>query len=528
MTETRWFDCNCLLGRSVHTAAGQPETAGDLLAAMDHFGIHEALVVDPLAREANPAAGNIRILERTADHPRLHPAWVGLMPHSEELSAPADLVARMREKGVGALFLFHGFLDVRLDDWAIDPLLEALAAAGVPLFVNPNHWRTPAAPDQTEWSAIVRICRDFPDLPVIVTESRIFTTQRTAYAALDACPNLRLDVSALWRHGIIEFICRRWGAERLLFGSGLPFRDPSAVLMQIGCADIGDDERALIAGDNLRELLAWNGMFAAASDVELSEPVDDLHRMARERADLSGQRFLDCHGHLGRASTMHVVHDSTEEMVREMDRHGIETCLVFGLEGILGDETWANDFVADAVRRFPTRFVGFTTVNPNHGERAMSRELARGHEMGLRGVKLIPQYQGYPPEGPLIDVACEFAHRNGLLILDHDWGSPEQVERLCTQYPDACLITGHANPNYGEVTRRVDNLFICTCPFLDWGTCERFVEIYGADRLLFGSDLTDLPIGWGLGPIMHARIPEADKRKILGENLRKLLPRYAP
>ncbi|MEA3403119.1 MAG: amidohydrolase family protein [Armatimonadota bacterium] len=527
MSELHWFDANCLLGRSVRTAEGQPETADDILAAMNHFGIHEALVVDAVAREANPAAGNERVLKRTQQHPRLHPAWAGLMPHSEELPPPAELVGRMRTEGIGALFLHYGFMDVRLESWAIDGLLEELEGAGVPLFLNPNHWRQPATADQTDWDAVVRICRDFPDLPVVVSESRIFTTQRTAYAALEACPNLRLDVSALWRHGMIEFVCKRWGAQRLLFGTGLPFRDPGAVMMQVACSDVPEEDLARIAGGNLRELLAWNENVASvAEQVQLPEPIDGLHRMARERADLSGQRFLDCHGHLGGAGPMHVVHDSVEGMIDEMDRHGVELCLVFGLEGILGDETYCNDLVADAVRRFPDRFIGFTLVTPNHGERMMREELQRGHQMGLRGIKLIPHYQGYRPEGPLIDVACEFADEHGLLILNHDWGSPEQMRRLCTSYPRACFITGHAMPSYGEVTREVENLYICTCPFLEWGKCERFVEIYGAERLLFGSDLTDLPIGWGLGPIFHARIPEAEKRMILGGNLRKVLSEW--
>ena len=72
----------------------------------------------------------------------------------------------------------------------------------------------------------------------------------------------------------------------------------------------------------------------------------------------------------------------------------------------------------------------------------------------------------------------------------------------------------------------MDNLFICSCPFHLWGQTERYVEMYGADRILFGSDLMDLPIAWGLGPILYARIPEADKRLILGENLRQLMDRY--
>ena len=38
--------------------------------------------------------------------------------------------------------------------------------------------------------------------------------------------------------------------------------------------------------------------------------------------------------------------------------------------------------------------------------------------------------------------------------------------------------------------------------------------------------LTDLPIGWGLAPIMYARIPEPEKRLILGGNLQRLMEQY--
>ena len=50
--------------------------------------------------------------------------------------------------------------------------------------------------------------------------------------------------------------------------------------------------------------------------------------------------------------------------------------------------------------------------------------------------------------------------------------------------------------------------------------------MYGADLIMFGSYLTYLSVAWGLGPILYARISEADKRKILGENLLGVLKRY--
>jgi hypothetical protein len=537
---------------------GQPETPEDLLSAMDHFGIHEALVLDPLGVEANPMAGNERILWRTKDHPRLHPAWTGLMTHSRELPPPRELVTRMREEGVGALFLCYRHFDIRLEEWGVDDLLEELEASCVPLFLSPDNPREAWRSDATDWANVVRICRRFPQLPVVVSESRIYKSQRALYAALAACPNLKVDASALWLHRRVEFICREFGADHLVWSSRLPMRNPGGVLMQLDYSDISEDDLGLILGGNMRQLLSWNECAAlraagrqgrahdsnirfvgdvvspagaqgpaarSAAQVKLPEPVDSLHRAARERLSLRGERFYDCHGHIGRCSMQHVVEDTPGDLVREMDKFGVALCCVFSLEGVVGDETYGNDQVVAAVQQHPERFVGFTLVNPNRGERLMRQELERGRDLGLRGVKLICDYQGYPTEGPLVDVACQFADEHGLLILNHNWGSPEQISRLCRTYPNACFIAGHTTTAYGEVAKEFGNLYICTCPCIDWSYPERLVEMYGADRVLFGSDLTDLPIGWGLGQIMYARIPESDKRLILGENLKALLGR---
>jgi predicted TIM-barrel fold metal-dependent hydrolase len=179
------------------------------------------------------------------------------------------------------------------------------------------------------------------------------------------------------------------------------------------------------------------------------------------------------------------------------------------------------------LRAYPDHFIGFTFVNPNYGEAAMLEELERGLTLGMQGIKLmLSAYGTYPVDGPLVDVPCRFAHEHGQIILSHTWGTADRIRDLCTRFPNACFIAGHSTPAFVDVCRDVDNLYICTCPFLAWNQTEQYVQMYGADRILFGSDLTDLPISWGLGQILYARISEEDKRKILGRNLQGILERY--
>ncbi len=499
------FDCHCHLGRHLLMKESWPETADELLAAMDHFGIAEALVIDPLAMGGDPVTGNQQIVERTRDYPRLHPAWVGLTTHSRETPPPNEMVAQMRELGVGALYLFYGQFAVSLADWAIDDLLAALEAARVPLFLCPNPVRDPAV-DQTDWDSVVRIGRDFPELPVVVTENRIYGGQRYMYEGLAACPNLRVDLTGIWLHKRIEFICKQFGADRLVWSSRMPARTPGASKMQLDYSDLSPDELAAIAGGNMRDLLSWNANIEFTTDVAYSEPVDDLHRIVRERLPLRDETFYDCHGHIGWGSNRHVIQDKPEDIVAEMDKLGVRSICVFSFAGSQPDEVYGNNECAKLIQAYPDRFVGFTMVNPHRGAEAMLEELERGLTLGMQGIKFATSFQGYPDDGPLVDVACKFADDHGQFVLHHNWGSAQQMRRLCETYPNTLFISGHSAAHYVEVARDCPNLYICSCPFHGWGQTEAYVEMYGADRILFGSDLMDLPIAWGLGPILYARI----------------------
>ncbi|MEW6358570.1 MAG: amidohydrolase family protein [Planctomycetota bacterium] len=520
------FDARIMLGPGDWTGPDQPVTPEAVISAMDHFGIHEALVIEARAEGGDMEWSNRDLVERTKEYPRLHPVWSVLPPQTGEQPEPGEMIAQMREHGVAAAWLSYGAFGIPLEEWCLGPLLRPMEEARVPLFLCPTDPRDGAQPDATDWSGVVRLCRSFPDLPVIVTEDRIYKSQRALCAALDACPNLHIDISAVWLHRFIEFLCARFGAERMVRGSQLPYRTPGATLMQLNYSEISDEEKALIAGGNIRRLISWNeNVRSVADEAVLPAPMDSYHRTAREAADLSGLGVYDCHGHIGGRNQRHIVRDSADELIHEMDRLGLQVCCLFTWI-LQGDIVAANDRAYEAAERYPDRFVAFTALNPNHGEAEARSELERGLRRGARGVKLVNTIHRYPSDGPIVHLACRFAHEHRLFILNHAWGPADLMRRLCETYPNACFIAGHSDGGYGEVVKTVGNLYICSCPFLRWGQTEEYVRRYGADRILYGSDLLDLPITWGYGPIFYAKISEADKKKILTDNIRSLLEKY--
>jgi len=523
------FDANCTVGRHLRLQEGGLHSRAHLLDEMDHYGIAEALVLDSLSRENHPAEGNPRVLEATAGHPRLHPVWSALPTGApDEQPSGEELLRQMRAQGVAALVLYPRQYRFELSDWCIDELLAPLAAARVPVFINGTEIGPGAGgwQDGTDWNAVVALCRRHPTLPVIVSEYRIRRSQRLVYRAFEACPNLHLELSAWWLHRGIEYVSERWGSQRLLFGSNWPTSGAHMTLATLTAADISPEAKRGIAGDNLRRLLRWRDVCHPAW--QPPPPADEFVRFGRSGVRPPAMTFLDCHGHRGQyACHYHLPNASLDGIVADMDRLGVLTTCIFSFSGVFSDEQPGNDLVAEAVRRHPGRFVGFTLLNPHRGRDAMRAELQRGAEMGLRGIKLIPYYQGYPEEGPLIDVACQWAHDRQQIILNHSWGSPAQVERLVSTYPGACFITGHTTTAYAAIMKQHPNLFVCSCPLLGPRSCEEVVGAIGADRLLFGSDLEDLPIAWGLGPILFSRLSPDEKRKILGGNLERILARYS-
>lgn len=249
---------------------------------------------------------------------------------------------------------------------------------------------------------------------------------------------------------------------------------------------------------------------------------------ARSGKPLKGELVIDSHTHLGVFNYYHIADGDTDSVVREMDRLGVDRACTFSFAGVTSDFIYGNDVVAAAMAEHPNRFVGFAVVNPHYPD-DMKSELERCLALGFKGIKLIAAYQNYPEEGPNYYPAYEFAHENRLMTLSHHWGSPEFLDRLARDYSNATFIIGHwfHLPEYGEVVRNRANVYQCTCAAgLFFGDIERMVATLPVEKIVYGSDFTDLPMMFSLGPVLYARISDDDKRAILGLNMQRVLQQH--
>lgn len=251
----------------------------------------------------------------------------------------------------------------------------------------------------------------------------------------------------------------------------------------------------------------------------------DFVQVARQGLPLSGELVIDAHAHLGLMRDYHVPHPEARDLVAYMDRYGLGQACIFAFAGVSSDYVYGNDLVAAAVRAFPARFIGYTTLNANYPEDLIP-ELERGERLGLRGIKLITAYQGLSEETERFFPVYEWANARRKIILSHQWGSADFLGRTAARHPGICFVVGHLNPAYAEVVRKYDNVFTTTT-FVPWpGAVAQAVQWFGARKILFGSDFPDLDTSLNIGPLLTARISDEDKRLILGRNMAQILGAY--
>ena len=248
--------------------------------------------------------------------------------------------------------------------------------------------------------------------------------------------------------------------------------------------------------------------------------------MERVRAGdrLDDLLIIDAHAHMGRWFNFHVPDGDAAGMIRTMDRIGIRACVSSAHAGIGPDFILGNDEVARGGQEFPGRIFGFIVVNPNYPAQEMRDELERRWATGhFVGIKFHADMHKYPSDGERYAPAWEFAHERGVPLLSHD--SVAHFEEPMKRYTQAKLLIAHSisSPDMLEAATglalRRPNVYldICGSPLV-YGALELAVEKVGAGRVLFGTDLPFIDPRPQVGRVAFAKIPEADKMRILGEN----------
>jgi len=240
----RFMDCNCRVGDFEAVEESYFTDLDGLLAEMDYLGIAQALVMHTWASRWSPRLGNEKLDETIADEDNLYPCYVALPSATDELAEPGEFATHVREQN-GAVRLFPADHQWDLADWCADSLLAALDAEAVTTLIDIG---------QTNWSQVAAVLERYTKLPLIIMATS-YRINRHIYPLFEKYDNLYLESHTYQTPWGIEDISRRFGADRLIFGTSLPEMEGGAAIGQVLYADLSAEDKAKIAGGNLRRLL---------------------------------------------------------------------------------------------------------------------------------------------------------------------------------------------------------------------------------------------------------------------------------
>ena len=104
------------------------------------------------------------------------------------------------------------------------------------------------------WEEVFALLQRHTRLPIIAANCS-YRHNRFLYPLWERFDNLYVETSRFLGAGAVEDVVRRFGPERLLFGSNMPQYTGTAAVARLTYADIPREAKEAIASGNLKRLI---------------------------------------------------------------------------------------------------------------------------------------------------------------------------------------------------------------------------------------------------------------------------------
>ena len=236
----------------------------DRIRIMDEGGVHQAMVIPGHGYLrpnglADTRSVNDEIAAYRDARPDRFPVACGIVEPTYGPASLQEIERCARELGLVALSFHTRFQGVSLDSQWIVRYLERMGEAGLVPVIHAMD----DTPEEALWK-LTRVARSFPDLTIVALDAfGGFEATRQCFLVGELAPNVVFDTSLSYNFDFIEDFARRFGAERVVFGTDL-YSHPvgrriSHLLPQIEASGLADVDKAAILGGTARRLFRVPG-----------------------------------------------------------------------------------------------------------------------------------------------------------------------------------------------------------------------------------------------------------------------------
>jgi predicted TIM-barrel fold metal-dependent hydrolase len=187
-------------------------------------------------------------------------------------------------------------------------------------------------------------------------------------------------------------------------------------------------------------------------------------------------------------------------------------------------------------QKFPDHYIPYLTIDPTFLTDAEIKTTIEKYHGNLKYPGLKPYFprNHYPLTGPQYHQWFQYGNDHKLFALIH-YDAPttyNDIDKLAPKYPDLFFLVAHSGCSYTAASRVIQlakkykNVY---AELTFTSVLSRVVEILcreiTADRVLFGADTPMRDPAPQVGWVVYANLTFEEKKKVLGENMRKILMR---
>lgn len=240
-----YFDFNVMIGKPTVVPLDNWLDVDRLSEEMGRFNIKKALVYHSYSRDYDAYFGNEKLIEEIKGRSNLYPVWVLLPLDIFPIDTLDKLLERFRGNNIRAVRFFPDLHNFLLEEEMIGDLLSFLEELKIPILISPNN---------IGWRDIYSMLRNHPNIRLVLMD---LTYRQSSYIfpLLKRYENIYIELSGYITFLGIETLYKRFGGERMLFGSNLPYKSPGSTIHYIEKADIPEEIKDCIAYKNSDRLI---------------------------------------------------------------------------------------------------------------------------------------------------------------------------------------------------------------------------------------------------------------------------------
>ncbi|MBR5438060.1 MAG: amidohydrolase [Clostridia bacterium] len=228
-------------------------------------------------------------------------------------------------------------------------------------------------------------------------------------------------------------------------------------------------------------------------------------------------------GYDGRCSTL----------IENGSKNGVKHYIIFSVATTPKQVQSINTYITDTAKNSGGLMTGLGSLHPDSEN--IEADYRHIKELGLRGVKLHPDFQKVAVDDPRCEKIYELCQGDLPLLLHtgdyrYDFSNPDRVLPILEKYPDMTVIGAHFGgwSVWDEAMSKLSsypNFYVDCSSSLYALTPEKakeLIEAYGEDKILFGVDYPMWSYEDELARLDKIDLSETQKEKLFYKNALKV------